>query len=177
MNKKGFTLTELIAVIVILGVLMTVAIPNVLSIIERNKALSMIEDAKKFITEVEYKVRSDTNIELPTNGNAIVIKLSYITNTDLDESPYGIKYDKTNSFVVIVKKNNTITYYVTLNAIETKSNGEAKSNSRGIGLSNLSTLNSGNIDIIKKGTDTTITPLQACSTIGCTITRTYTNTD
>ena len=173
MNKKGFTLTELIAVIVILGVLMTVAIPNVLSIIERNKALSMIEDAKKFITEVEYKVRSDTSIILPTaDRGATVIKLSYLTNTDLDQSPYGINYNKNNSFVVIARDCNasthicTDTYYVTLSAIETKSNGEVKSNSRGIQLSTLSTLNRDDISIIKKGSDASISVPTSSIVIG-----------
>ncbi|MDY3947903.1 MAG: prepilin-type N-terminal cleavage/methylation domain-containing protein, partial [Bacilli bacterium] len=37
MNKKGFTLVELMAAIVILGVLMGVAVPNVLSIYKNMK--------------------------------------------------------------------------------------------------------------------------------------------
>ena len=145
MNKKGFTLTELIATIVILGILMTVAIPNVLSIIERNKALNMIEDAKKFITEVEYLVKRDTTIELPANYEGTVISLKYLkskTNSNLDDSPYNIKYND-NSFVLIAKKAGSYTYYATLTAIETKpGTNQIKSNSRGIKLQNMANLNS-----------------------------------
>ena len=37
LNKKGFTLVELLAVLVILVVIMTIAIPSVTSSIERSK--------------------------------------------------------------------------------------------------------------------------------------------
>ena len=37
LNKKGFTLVELLVVIVILGVIMSIAIPSITSSIERSK--------------------------------------------------------------------------------------------------------------------------------------------
>ena len=155
MNKKGFTLTELIAIIVILGVLMTVAIPNVLSILERNKALSMIEDAKKFIAEVEYKIRSDTSIELPTeNAKATIIKLSYLDTTDLDTSSYGISYDKNTSFIMIGRNDGNNTYYANLNAIMTDTHGKVTSNSRAIPYATYTELNGDNtISLIKKNAE------------------------
>ena len=38
LNKKGFTLVELLVVIVILGVIMSIAIPSITSSVERSKA-------------------------------------------------------------------------------------------------------------------------------------------
>ena len=64
MNKKGFTLIELLATIAILALLMLVAVPNVMSTIDKNKQDTYIEDAKRMITLAEYEVRSDTSIPL-----------------------------------------------------------------------------------------------------------------
>ena len=47
MNKKGFTLIELLGVIIILSIIMLIAIPNVTSVLEKNKRENYIADAKK----------------------------------------------------------------------------------------------------------------------------------
>ena len=93
MNRKGFTLIELLATIAILALLMLVAVPNVMSTIDKNKQDTYIEDAKRMITLAEYKVRSDTNIELPTSGNCIVVPLGSLDLTDFTEGPEGGNYD------------------------------------------------------------------------------------
>ena len=77
MNKKGFTLIEILAVIIILGVIMTIAIPNVLSMIERNKKDTFIEHAKMMATQAEYTIRKDVNIEYPSENKAIILTLEY----------------------------------------------------------------------------------------------------
>ena len=53
-NKKGFTLVELLAVIVILAILATVAIPVVLNMIERAKKSSARSSALGYIDAIEY---------------------------------------------------------------------------------------------------------------------------
>ena len=52
MNKKGFTLIELLGVIIILSIIMLIAIPNVTSVLEKNKRENYIADAKKMISQV-----------------------------------------------------------------------------------------------------------------------------
>src|SRR5690554_320890 len=56
MNKKGFTLVELIAIIVILGVVLVIAIPTVSNIVENSRIesfnkseVTMIEAAKGYM--------------------------------------------------------------------------------------------------------------------------------
>ncbi len=110
MNKHGFTLIELLATISILALLMLVAVPNVMSTIDKNKQSTYVEDAKRMITLAEYEVRSNTSIELPTNGNCIVIPLGSLDLTDFTEGPEGGSYDLTNSYVTIARSGNNYIY-------------------------------------------------------------------
>lgn len=166
MNKKAFTLVELIATIVILGVLMTIAIPNVLSIIEKNKQEDFIETAKLLMTEAEYKVRSDTSIELPKeNNHAVVITLNYLNSDNFDQSPYEYKYDKL-SFALIVKEGNSYKYYVHLTASQAYASNTvttyaervlSDSKNRGINLATMDDLNGDSrFNLIEKGAEVDI---------------------
>jgi len=55
-NKKGFTLVELLAVIVILAIILAIAIPGISGIINSAKKGSFESDAKMIVTGIEYKV-------------------------------------------------------------------------------------------------------------------------
>ena len=114
MNRKGFTLIELLATILILALLMLVAVPNVLSTIDKNKQDTYIEDAKRMITLAEYEIRSNTAIELPTSGNCIVILLGSLDLSDFNEGPEGGNYDLQKSYVVIARSGSTYEYMATI---------------------------------------------------------------
>ena len=114
MNRKGFTLIELLATIAILALLMLVAVPNVMSTIDKNKQNTYVEDAKRMITLAEYEVRSNTDIELPTNGNCIVIPLGNLDLSDFNEGPEGGSYDLQNSYVVVARNGNSYEYMATI---------------------------------------------------------------
>lgn len=166
MNKKGFTLVELIATVAILGVIMAIAIPNVLSIVEKNKQEDFIESAKLLISEAEYKVRGNSNIELPeTNNHGIVITLNYLNSGNFEDSPYEYNYDF-SSFVLIVKENSTYNYYSHLTASNLISENTGQNFStidkktRGINLATIDELNSDNrFDLVKKADEVAINML------------------
>ena len=103
-KNKGFTLIELLAVIVILGVIMLIAVPNIVSTLDKNKKESFIEDAKQMIGSAEYKLRVDKSIEYPNNDDIVILRLSSLDSSTLDESPYGTFYSKEYSFVAITKE-------------------------------------------------------------------------
>lgn len=58
MNKKGFTLVELLAVIAILVILVLLAVPNVLSMFKFNKAKKdvFLPDAKNIYKEISKNI-------------------------------------------------------------------------------------------------------------------------
>ena len=91
MNKKGFTLVELLGVLVILSIIMLIAVPNVISIMDKNKKDIFISDAKKFVAAVQYELSK--NSKYPTSSNSCYVKLSELSSVDIGESPNKENYN------------------------------------------------------------------------------------
>lgn len=108
MNRKGFTLVELLGVLVILSIIMLIAVPNVISIMDKNKKDIYVSDAKKFVSAVQYELSK--NNAYPTTGSCYV-KLSSLDNVDMDQSPNKHDYSG-NSYVVITKNGTSYTYTI-----------------------------------------------------------------
>lgn len=103
MNKKGFTLVELLAVIVILGVLITIAVPKVTKYITNSRKESYVDEAKTFIDTVLHDVTSEF-YPAPIKNNDVLIITFDIANLDKEQnkSPYGGKYIYSKSYVAVV---------------------------------------------------------------------------
>jgi prepilin-type N-terminal cleavage/methylation domain-containing protein len=56
MNKKGFTLVELLAVIAILAILVIMAVPNVINLFNEAKASTFVSQAQSLYKSVEQQV-------------------------------------------------------------------------------------------------------------------------
>lgn len=113
MNKKGFTLIELLGVIVILSIIMLIAIPNITSVLEKNKKETYLADAKKLITQAEYEIRTG-NVEKPNSTDIVKVTLSYLGTNDVNKDPDDNSYSQTDSYVVIVRNDGYLEYYVNL---------------------------------------------------------------
>jgi len=121
--KKGFTLVELLAVIVILSMILTISIPIIITAIDNIRRDSFASAAKMMIASAKLKISEDKNIKLPPNNyDATIIKLSYLKLDNLSKDIDGGFYSKNNSYLLIVKLNNEIFYYVTLQGSKRKIN-------------------------------------------------------
>ena len=134
MNKKGFTLIELLAVLVILSIIMGLAIPNVVSTLDKSKKEGYITDAKKFLALVKTEISNKIN--KPARGEIVRINLECVDNQDLTKDPDGNLYSEKDSFVVIVRKDDKLVYYINL----VGQNQNDKNKNRGIRLTESSLL-------------------------------------
>ena len=61
MNNKGFTMIELLASMVLLSILMLTAVPTVLGVMDDSRKTTILNDSKKFVANVEYKLKHNNN--------------------------------------------------------------------------------------------------------------------
>ena len=122
MNKRGFTLVELLGVIVILSIIMLIAIPNVTAVLERTKKDNYIVDCKRFVSMVQTELRNG-RVEKPILGEEEKIDLKYFENTgELQNDSDGYEYDMFQSFVNVKNEDGFLVYYVQLVAKNYKGN-------------------------------------------------------
>ena len=105
MNKKGFTLIELIAVVVIMSIIAIIATPNIINMIDKGKKDQYVSNAKEFLSKATYmykqdKYRNDTTY-FTKNDSGYQIKLGKIEGIKSKDLiyPYGFKYDTNNSYI------------------------------------------------------------------------------
>ena len=89
MNKKGFTLIELIAVVIILGLIMIIAIPNVTKTVENSRKNAYVDIANSYVNDIRTKISSNM-LKLKKDGTVYYIPIDVIKiDGGSDESPYG----------------------------------------------------------------------------------------
>lgn len=115
-SKKGFTLVELIVIIVIIGVILVFTLPNITSVLERNKKEQMIADAKDMVDKAKNKMIKTADYPTGTGSGCKSFKLSEIDEREeIKTSPYGNIYNRTSSKVKICLESNQYEYTITLN--------------------------------------------------------------
>ncbi len=122
-GSKGFTLVELLATIVIMGILLTLGLPTILNMISSNRKKIYISDTQKLITKAEYKLKANSSdIERPDPGDCIIISLIYLDDESFDNPPFEGEYEKDVSFVVVKNTDNGDLEYSAMLVERTKDN-------------------------------------------------------
>ena len=81
-NKKGFTLTEILVVIVVIGVLLLIAVPSVI-LIRKNINERLFESKKEIILYAASRYGKDNNIEEETTVYIWELLNDYYIDPDL----------------------------------------------------------------------------------------------
>lgn len=105
-NKKGFTLVELLAVIVILAIILAIAIPSISGIVNSAKKGAFESDAKMIVTGIEYRVL-EASVDPTKTAPAVGSILDSIDD-------YGA--DPANYTAAEITSMNPITISITTNA-------------------------------------------------------------
>ncbi len=107
-DKKGFTLIELIAVVVILSILAIIATPNIVNMIDSGKKEQYVADAKDFIAKATYMYKQEKYQKKFKKGKIKLGDIEGINDSDLTD-PYGYKYDTENSIIKFEEPSSTDT--------------------------------------------------------------------
>ena len=156
MNKKGFTLVELLAVIAILALLVIIALPNVLSMFNNAKKDLFLTEAKNVFKESTKKYISDNMHN--SNEENIYCKSETDSKNPLDmdigNTYYYIEKDNTGKTIKFVAWNSSgyVTKIVGDNVMlnDVTGNNVSESSVKDITCNNVLT----NLDVISKLTKT-----------------------
>ena len=106
MNKRGFTLLELMAVILILGMIALIAVPQVNNIIKNAKVNTMKTDAMVLVKQAELYATQNRTKEL--------IRFDIINGKQLTNAKKNLEYDgKVENATIIITKNKKIVICMT----------------------------------------------------------------
>lgn len=113
-NKKGFTLIEVISVIVIMGVIMIIAIPAVAKYIDNSNKASYAADVLAFIETArgEYEMKEYGDFLNP--DEIMIVPINHLSLEKGDgNSPFG-PFDFEKSYIYIVPERNGFEFYGTV---------------------------------------------------------------
>lgn len=105
MNKRGFTLTELITVIAIIGLILLITIPVYTGVMNNNKE----EKYKLYVETVEKAVLTYADIEENDGDNKSVTIKYLIDNGYLKESSDGITLKDKDKTIYFTKSGTEVT--------------------------------------------------------------------
>ena len=114
-KNAGFTMIELLAAVVVLGILMMIAVPTVTDVLNDSKNKTYVDDSIRLISTFDNQMRKDNMMPVPAINCCIAMNLTYLDNNTFNDAPYDGEYDRLYSFV-IAKRLTTYeyNYYVRL---------------------------------------------------------------
>ena len=122
MNKKGFTLVELLAVIAILAILVIIALPNVMSLFNEAKKNSFTNEIKELYKTAQNQWMTDSMVETAQRSyarysSALTCAPNGLQLSGRTQLLYGITLDKAGNVIDFVATDGT--YYYDFNGSST----------------------------------------------------------
>lgn len=111
-NNKGFTLIEIIAVVVILGLVLAIAVPAVSSYITSSRKTSYISTVSAYVENIMSALESKELGRYPGDKEIFIVPCEYIEieSGDKDNSPFG-SFDFDKSYVLVTAGKSGFDYY------------------------------------------------------------------
>ena len=109
MKNKGFTLIEIIAVIIILGIIMIIAIPNISSYIANSRVDTYVVSLNRYIEGARNVVETG-DIKINSTSITYYIPMACISVDKGQASPYG---DWKDIYVAVTYDGAKHDYYIT----------------------------------------------------------------
>jgi len=105
-NQRGLTLVELLAVVVILGIISAIAVPSIGGLINNSKKDAHIANAQTMANAVKLMVTSEDELTFDSSDNAFVTLTKLETDNYIEavKDPSGEKYG-TETGVAVTKDN------------------------------------------------------------------------
>ena len=117
MKNAGFTLVELLAIIVVLGIIATLATFNVVKMIDNTKKEQFIADAKEMISKAKYKKGLEKYQDLFTLSGDCKTITAKNSGFNKKNDPDNNFYDLDNSYVKVCLEAKEEVYYVLTSSI------------------------------------------------------------
>lgn len=115
MNKKGFTLIEIIAVIIIIGIITTVGVITISGNLSDSRDSALADTAIVYADAARKLKANDKLLREPHNGEAVLIPFTQLVvdKNDNYATAYGTMV-LDSCYIAIVNNKNTFEYYVAL---------------------------------------------------------------
>ena len=113
MRKKGFTIIEILAVIIIIGAISMIGVISINAYLANSEKDIYIANLKTFVKAAKDLYNSDRLAQEPRANEALIIPLELL---ELDQSagyksPYGT-YIKESTYIIVTRENDQNTYYI-----------------------------------------------------------------